>query len=132
VRAQPPTVQELFSDVRKNYFRIFANYTYFNFGLYTYFQIDNIFGTLNPRAHHCGGAITSAFSSRSLAPSDRSAARSSTWPTLDDDCRAHLHLQAPARLRVRALTAGPLSPIEKEVESPRSGRRADGRDRYRE
>ena len=37
-RAQPPTVAELFSDVRKNYFRLYFNYLYFNIARYGYLQ----------------------------------------------------------------------------------------------
>jgi peptide/bleomycin uptake transporter len=42
-RAQPPTVAELFTDVRKNYFRLYFNYMYFNVGRIVYLQTDNIF-----------------------------------------------------------------------------------------
>ena len=42
-RAQPPTVTELFAAVRKNYFRLFFNYLYFNIGRFFYLQFDNIF-----------------------------------------------------------------------------------------
>jgi peptide/bleomycin uptake transporter len=42
-RAQPPTIKELFDNVRKNYFRLYFNYMYFNLGRYLYLQTDNIF-----------------------------------------------------------------------------------------
>ena len=42
-RAQPPTLSELFSAVRVNYFRLYFNYLYFNVGRYLYIQTDNIF-----------------------------------------------------------------------------------------
>jgi len=42
-RAQPPTLVELFADVRRNYFRLYFNYLYFNVGRYLYLQVDNIF-----------------------------------------------------------------------------------------
>jgi peptide/bleomycin uptake transporter len=42
-RAQPQSLGELFSDVRKNYFKLYANYMYFNVGRYFYLQSDNIF-----------------------------------------------------------------------------------------
>ncbi|MEK1927605.1 MAG: SbmA/BacA-like family transporter, partial [Rhizobium giardinii] len=42
-RAQPLTIQELFSNVRKNYFRLYFHYTYFNVARYFYLQTDNIF-----------------------------------------------------------------------------------------
>ena len=37
-RATPPTVQELFGDVRKNYFKLYFNYLYFNIFRYAYLQ----------------------------------------------------------------------------------------------
>ena len=42
-RAQPPTAAELFAAVRKNYFRLYFNYMYFNIGRILYLQTDNIF-----------------------------------------------------------------------------------------
>ncbi|MFO1033748.1 MAG: peptide antibiotic transporter SbmA [Hyphomicrobiales bacterium] len=42
-RAQPPTVAELFSQVRKNYFTLYFHYVYFNVGRILYLQVDNIF-----------------------------------------------------------------------------------------
>ena len=37
-RAQPPTLGELFGDVRRNYFRLYFNYLYFNVVRYGYLQ----------------------------------------------------------------------------------------------
>jgi peptide/bleomycin uptake transporter len=42
-RAQPPALRELFTNVRKNYFRLYFHYFYFNIARYTYLQADNIF-----------------------------------------------------------------------------------------
>ena len=42
-RAQPHTMRELFSAVRKNYFRMYFNYAYFNIGRIIYLQVDVIF-----------------------------------------------------------------------------------------
>jgi peptide/bleomycin uptake transporter len=42
-RARPQTVGELFAAVRKNYFRLYFNYMYFNVGRYIYLQTDNMF-----------------------------------------------------------------------------------------
>ncbi len=39
-RAQPATMRELFANVRKNYFRMYWHYTYFNFARYTFGQLD--------------------------------------------------------------------------------------------
>jgi peptide/bleomycin uptake transporter len=41
-RAEPETLKELFANVRKNYFRIFIHYTYFNLFRYMYLQADNV------------------------------------------------------------------------------------------
>lgn len=43
-RAAPPTVRELFSDVRRNYFRLYFHYMYFNIARILYLQVDNVFG----------------------------------------------------------------------------------------
>jgi len=42
-RAQPPTLNELFNNVRKNYFRLYFHYMYFNVARMFYLQADNIF-----------------------------------------------------------------------------------------
>ncbi len=42
-RAQPPTVNELFHNVRKNYFRLYFHYMYFNVARGFYLQADNIY-----------------------------------------------------------------------------------------
>ncbi|ESW65477.1 peptide antibiotic transporter SbmA [Mesorhizobium sp. RSR565B] len=42
-RAQPETTTELFDNVRKNYFRLYFHYIYFNVVRYTFLQADNIF-----------------------------------------------------------------------------------------
>ncbi|MEZ5741030.1 MAG: peptide antibiotic transporter SbmA [Burkholderiaceae bacterium] len=38
-RAQPPTVADLYEDVRTNYFRLYFNYLYFNVVRYSYLQV---------------------------------------------------------------------------------------------
>jgi len=43
-RAAPPTVAELFSRVRHNYFRLYFHYLYFNITRILYLQVDNLFG----------------------------------------------------------------------------------------
>lgn len=42
-RAQPATVAELFANVRKNYFRLYFHYLYFNVARYLYLQADLIY-----------------------------------------------------------------------------------------
>lgn len=43
-RAKPVSVVQLFNNVRRNYFRIYFHYTYFNLVRYLYLQADNVFG----------------------------------------------------------------------------------------
>src|SRR5215472_5350572 len=43
VRADPPTLSVLFSDIRRNYFRLYLNFMYFNIGRIVYLQTDVIF-----------------------------------------------------------------------------------------
>jgi peptide/bleomycin uptake transporter len=42
-RADPPTLRVLFGDIRRNYFRLYLNFMYFNIGRIVYLQVDNIF-----------------------------------------------------------------------------------------
>src|SRR6202051_3382438 len=42
-RADPPTVSELFGAIRRNYFRLYLNFMYFNVGRIVYLQTDVIF-----------------------------------------------------------------------------------------
>lgn len=42
-RAEPATVAELFANVRKNYFRLYFHYLYFNIARIFYLQADNIY-----------------------------------------------------------------------------------------
>ena len=42
-RAEPPTMTELFNNVRRNYFRLYFHYLYFNIARNFYIQTDNIF-----------------------------------------------------------------------------------------
>ncbi|HZQ62252.1 MAG TPA: peptide antibiotic transporter SbmA [Casimicrobiaceae bacterium] len=57
-RAQPPTMRQLFDDIRRNYFRIYLNYMYFNLGLIVYTQADNIFPYIVLGPTIVAGAIT--------------------------------------------------------------------------
>ena len=57
-RAQPPTLEELFKNVRKNFFRIYFHYMYFNVARMLYIQADNIFVYLLLIPSIAAGAIT--------------------------------------------------------------------------
>ncbi len=57
-RADPPTVRELFSNVRRNYFRLYFHYMYFNVARIFYLQIDNVFGYVVLAPAIVAGSIT--------------------------------------------------------------------------
>ena len=57
-RAQPPTLKQLFANVRKNYFRLYFNYMYFNVARMLYLQADNIFVYILLIPTIAAGAIT--------------------------------------------------------------------------
>ncbi len=42
-RAAPPTLNQLFENIRKNYFRLYLNFLYFNVGRIVYLQTDVVF-----------------------------------------------------------------------------------------
>ncbi|MER9960955.1 peptide antibiotic transporter SbmA [Mesorhizobium sp. M0045] len=57
-RAQPPTVIELFGNVRRNYFRLYFHYVYFNVVRYLYLQTNNIFALFLMVPSIIAGTIT--------------------------------------------------------------------------
>ena len=57
-RADPPTARELFANVRRNYFRLYFHYMYFNVARIFYLQVDNVFGYVILAPAIVAGAIT--------------------------------------------------------------------------
>ncbi len=57
-RADPPTVRDLFNNVRRNYFRLYFHYMYFNVARIFYLQIDNVFGFFVLAPSIVAGSIT--------------------------------------------------------------------------
>ncbi len=57
-RARPPTIDELFSNVRRNYFRLYLNYLYFNVVRYGYLQAGVLVPYLAMGPTIIAGAIT--------------------------------------------------------------------------
>ena len=57
-RAQPPTARQLFANVRRNYFRLYFHYMYFNVARIFYLQLDNVFGYVVLAPSIVAGAIT--------------------------------------------------------------------------
>ncbi len=57
-RAQPPTLKELFANVRQNYFKLYFHYMYFNVARSLYLQTDVIFVYVLLAPTIAAGAIT--------------------------------------------------------------------------
>ncbi|OTG92107.1 peptide antibiotic transporter SbmA [Acinetobacter sp. ANC 3813] len=57
-RADPLTLQQLFSKVRFNYFRLYFHYAYFNMVRIWYMQLDNLYGLFVLFPSIAAGAIT--------------------------------------------------------------------------
>ena len=57
-RAKPPALRELFANVRRNYFRIYFHYMYFNVARMFYLQADAIFVYVLLIPTIAAGAIT--------------------------------------------------------------------------
>lgn len=57
-RADPPTAMQLFRNVRRNYFRLYLNFAYFNIGRIVYLQTDNIMPYIILGPTIVAGAIT--------------------------------------------------------------------------
>jgi len=57
-RASPPTVRELFGAVRRNYFRLYFHYMYFNIARILYLQADSVFGIILLFPSIVAGTIT--------------------------------------------------------------------------
>ncbi|MGI9488401.1 MAG: peptide antibiotic transporter SbmA [Geminicoccaceae bacterium] len=57
-RAQPPTLGELFTDVRRNYFRLYINYLYFNVVRISYLQVGVLVPLIALTPTIAAGAIT--------------------------------------------------------------------------
>jgi peptide/bleomycin uptake transporter len=57
-RAAPPVLRELFHNVRKNYFRMYFHYVYFNVFRYLYLQANNVFSIILMAPSIAAGTIT--------------------------------------------------------------------------
>ena len=57
-RADPPTVSALFGAIRRNYFRLYLNFMYFNIGRIVYLQTDAIFSYILLAPTIVAGKIT--------------------------------------------------------------------------
>jgi peptide/bleomycin uptake transporter len=87
-RADPPALNKLFANVQKNYFTLYANYLYFNFGRYLYLQADAVVSLLVLVPTIAAGAITfGVFSQVRNAMSEVRGAMQylvQSWPSIID------------------------------------------------
>ena len=117
VRAQPPTLAELFGNVRRNYFRLYLNYMYFNVARGLYIQADNIFAYVLLIPTIAAGTITFGILQQILTAfnqvSNSFQFLVNSWSTIIDLMSIHKRLRAFEA----ALDGEALSDIEFEVDA---------------
>ncbi len=113
-RAQPPTLTELFSNVRRNYFRLYFHYMYFNVARSFYLQADNIFGYLLLIPTIAVGAISFGLMQQILTAFSQVTNSFqylvNSWPTIVELLSIYKRLQAFEA----AITDTPLPEIDQE------------------
>lgn len=113
-RADPLTLAELFQNVRKNYFRLYFHYIYFDAGRFLYLQTDNIFAYFILVPTLVSGAITLALLQQISNAMDQ--VRGSfqylinSWPTIVRMLSIYKRLRAFEA----AIEGKPLEPINLE------------------
>ena len=114
--ADPPTLATLFENIRRNYFRFYLNYMYFNVGRYVYLQTDNIFPYILIVPSIVAGKLTLGVMQQILGAFTE--VRSSfqflvnSWSTIVD----LISVQKRLRAFEATIHGDPLPPIEAEVE----------------
>ena len=97
-RAEPMTMTELFTNVRRNYFRLYFHYMYFNVARSFYLQGDNIFGYLIMIPTIASGAITLGILQQILTAfgqvSNSFQYIVNSWPTIIELLSIHKRLVA--------------------------------------
>ncbi|NTI16460.1 peptide antibiotic transporter SbmA [Agrobacterium rhizogenes] len=97
-RAQPATVKELFANVRRNYFRMYFHYLYFNIARYFYIQADGIFLTIMLVPTIVAGKITYGIYQQILTAfgqvSDSFQYLVSSWTTIIELLSIHKRLKS--------------------------------------
>lgn len=115
-RAQPQTLDHLFGDVRRNYFRLYLNYMYFNVARGLYLQADNIFAYMLLIPTIAAGAITFGILQQILTAFNQVANSFqflvNSWATIIELLSIHKRLRAFER----ALVGEEQEAIELETE----------------
>ena len=113
-RATPPTLADLFENVRRNYFRIYFHYMYFNVARGLYLQTDNIFATLILIPTIAAGKITFGIMTQILSAfgqvSNSFQFLVNSWTTIIELISIYKRLQAFEA----TLTDAPLPSIDQE------------------
>lgn len=111
-RAQPPTMRELFGNVRKNYFRMYWHYLYFNVARYTFGQLDALILTFMLIPTIVVGKITMGIWQQIATAfgqvSDSFQYLVSSWTTIIELLSIHKRLKAFEA----AIDGGPLPQID--------------------
>ena len=122
-RADPPTVRDLFANVRRNYFRLYFHYMYFNVARIFYLQIDNVFGYVILAPAIVAGAITLGLMNQILNALDQ--VRTSfqylvnSWTTVVELMSIYKRLRAfEARIRGESLPDIDLEFLQRGEEEP--------------
>ncbi|MCP4880712.1 MAG: peptide antibiotic transporter SbmA [Gammaproteobacteria bacterium] len=115
-RAHPMTLEELFGQVRKNYFRIYFHYTYFNLARSLYVNADNMFTYIILIPTIVSGTITYGILQQILTAfgqvSNSFQYLISAWPTIVELLSVYKRLQSFER----AIQDQPLTGLDKRQE----------------
>lgn len=125
-RAQPETLAELFSNVRKNYFTLYGHYVYFDMVRYLYIQIDGIFALLILVPTLAAGRITLGIFQQITAAFSQVASSFqyliNSWPTIVELISIYKRLRAFEA----TLEGAPLPEIDQHyLERERAGLRPE-------
>jgi peptide/bleomycin uptake transporter len=97
-RAQPLTLSELFGNVRKNYFRLYFHYMYFNVARSFYLQADNLFAYIILIPTIVAGTITFGILQQILTAfgqvSNSFQYLINSWPTIVELISVYKRLQS--------------------------------------
>lgn len=97
-RAQPPTLKELFTNVRKNYFTLYAHYVYFDVTRWLYIQTDNVFALLILTPTIAAGRITFGIFQQILSAFSQVSSSFqylvNSWPTIVELISIYKRLRA--------------------------------------
>ena len=101
-RAQPLTLTQLFGNVRKNYFRLYFHYMYFNVARSFYLQADNLFAYIILIPTIVAGTITFGILQQILTAfgqvSNSFQYLINSWPTIVELLSVYKRLQSFERV----------------------------------